>query len=136
MFEERSYQACVYVTLYDEDCADEKGLSEEYERIRNDWKSSHFVPGRGRVHTSLVPYELGQCRRASCSSHVVDGGGVALEPDALKCERTSGPSHVVEGGGDALQRISLEMDRSSPVQSKRFRVGLDSHNVDTIPEGF
>jgi hypothetical protein len=72
--------------------------------------------------------------KASCSSHVVDGGDVALEPDSLKCERTSGPSHVEDGGGDALQRISSDMDRSSPVQSQRFRAGMDRHNVDTIPE--
>jgi hypothetical protein len=80
---------------------------------------------------------LGQCRRASCSSHVEDGGGVALEPKFLKCERTSGPSHVDDGGGDALQGYPISgMDRSSPVQSQRFRVGLDGQNVDTIPEGF
>jgi hypothetical protein len=65
-----------------------------------------------------------------------DGGGVALEPDPLKCEGTSGPSHVEDGGGDALQRISgdADMDRSSPIQDKRFRAGVDRHNVDTIPE--
>jgi hypothetical protein len=114
LFIARCQEVGRYATLYDEDLADEKGAQEETERIRSEWGSSHFDPKRGWVHNSLVQYDLGQCRRASCSSHVEDGGGVALEPDSLKCERAVGPSHVEEGGGDALQRISREMDRSSP----------------------
>jgi hypothetical protein len=130
LFKERYRQACVYVTLYDEDRADESGLAKEREPLQNEWSSSHFDRSRGKwVHSSLVQYSLGQCRRASRSSHVEDGGGVALEPDTLKRERTSGPSDVEDGGGDALQRISQEKDRSSPLQSLRFRAGSDRHNV-------
>jgi hypothetical protein len=42
-----------------------------------------------------------------------------LDEERLECERSSGPSHVVDGGGDALQ--AGELDRSSPVQAQRFR---------------
>jgi hypothetical protein len=136
LFNERCSQLGRYITLYDEECADGQGLCENFERIKKDWGSWHFVPSRGWVHRSLVPYELGQCRRASCSSHVDDGGGVALEPDSLKCKRTSGPSHVDDGGGDALQGISSERDRSIPVQSERFRVEVVRDNVDPTLEGF
>jgi hypothetical protein len=99
MIQKRCWQVCRFIALYDEELSDESGLREEEER----------------------------CRRASCSSHVVVGGGVALSslvPYSLKCERASGPSHVDDGGGDALQGILfLEGDRSSPVQSERFRAG-------------
>jgi hypothetical protein len=72
MTRERLWQVCRSIALHDEDLLDVSGLSEEKER----------------------------CRRALCSSH------------------------VVEGGGDALQGISFsEGDRSSPVQSERFRAG-------------
>jgi hypothetical protein len=97
MTRERLWQVCRYIALYDEELSDVSGLSEEKER----------------------------CRRASCSSHVVAGGGVALSslvPYSLKCERAFGPSHVDEGGGNALQGIPFSgMDRSSPIQSERFR---------------
>jgi hypothetical protein len=126
MFNERSWQACYYVTLYDEDDADEQGSREELEWCRKEW-----------VYSSLVPYESNQCRRAWCSSHVEVGGGVALDSHSLKCERASGPSHVVDGGGDALQGISpLSEDGSSPLQSERFRAGVDRHNVDSVSGGF
>jgi hypothetical protein len=62
MIDQRAYQACVYITLYDEDCADAKGLSDEYKELCRDWKSSFFDPVRGGwVQTSHVPYNLGQC---------------------------------------------------------------------------
>jgi hypothetical protein len=82
-----------------------------------------------------------QCRGASCSSHVDDGGGIALDSDSdafyLKCERASGPSHVDDGGGDALQGDSFsKVNRGSWLQIERFRAGLDSHNVDTNSGGF
>jgi hypothetical protein len=89
-------------------------LEEELDRIRNEWKSCQFVPGRRWVHSSLVPYDLSQCRRSPCPSHVDEGGGVALDSQFLKGERAYGPSHVVDGGGDALQELSGDMDRSSP----------------------
>jgi hypothetical protein len=112
LFQERMWQICRFIALYDEELSDKSGRFEEKER----------------------------CRRAMCSSHVVAGGGVALSslvPYSLKCERASGPSHVDEGGGDALQGISYSSgDRSSPVQSERFRAGVDRHNVDTISGGF
>jgi hypothetical protein len=94
--------------LTEKDLAGEEGAQEELDRIKRDWGSRHFDPDRGWVRSSLVPCELGQCRRASYSSHVVDGGGVALEPDPLKCERTSGPSHVEDGAGSAtaLDRVA------------------------------
>jgi hypothetical protein len=93
---------------------DTEGGSEELNRILNEWKACQFVHNRGWVHSSLVPYDLNQCRRASCSSHVVDGGCVALDSNPEKCERAYGPSHVEDGGGDALQGSSEGMDRSSP----------------------
>jgi hypothetical protein len=126
LLNERFRQAGDYITLYEEECADEEGSREELERLTRDWGSCHFIPNRGWARSSLVPYNLNQCRRASCSSHVVEGGGVALDSDSLKCETAPGPSHVDDGGGDALQGISFsEMDRSSPVQSERFRAGVD-----------
>jgi hypothetical protein len=107
MIKGRRLELCRFISLYDEELSDTTGLRTEEER----------------------------CRRALCSSHVVDGGGVALSslvPYSLKCERTSGPSHVDDGGGDALQGISsFQVDRSSPVQSQRLRAGVDRHNVDT-----
>jgi hypothetical protein len=90
---------CEFIALHDEEMTDEKGAIEEEE----------------------------QCRTALCSSHVVEGGGVALSslvPHSLKGDRTSGPSHVDDGGGDAVQGISFSMgDRSSPEQSQRLRAG-------------
>jgi hypothetical protein len=106
-------EVCKFIALYDEELSDVTGFREykyEAEQYQKDWGSCHFVPSRGWVHSSFVPDELGQCRRALCSSHVVDGGGVAL------------------------QHISLDMDRSNPVQSERFRAEMDRHNVDTMPE--
>jgi hypothetical protein len=115
MIGQRVYQACVYVTLYDEDCADSEGLAKESEDLRKSWKSSFFDPVRGKwVHTSYVPYDpkkLGQCERTFGPSHVEYGGGDALEPYPMESERTSVPSHVEEGGGDALQRVSQDRDR-------------------------
>jgi hypothetical protein len=116
MIQQRACQACVYITLYDEDSADSEGLPKELEDLRIQWKSKFFDPVRGRwVSRSCVPYDpkkLGQC------------------------ERTSGPSHVEEGGGDALQRKSQDKDRSSRNRIQRFHAGTDRHNVDTIPGGF
>jgi hypothetical protein len=61
-----------FISLHDEDLADEKGANEELERCRRAW----------------------------------------------------GSSHVVEGGGDALQGISVSMgDGSNPAQSQRLRAG-------------
>jgi hypothetical protein len=58
MVDQRAYQACVYVTLYDEDCADTKGLAIEYDDLCRDWKSSwarHHVRGPiGGAPTSLM----------------------------------------------------------------------------------
>jgi hypothetical protein len=47
------------------------------------------------------PFNLGQCRRTSGPSHVVEGGGVALEPTPLCCEKPLGPSRHT---GDAPHR--------------------------------
>jgi hypothetical protein len=97
------------ITLKDEDDADEGAIQEELNQQERDWGSRYFDPDRGWVHTSMYPYNVGQC------------------------ERTSGPSHVVDDGGVAAQRSSGE-DRSRPVQDQRFRAGSDSHNVGTDPE--
>jgi hypothetical protein len=96
MIDRRAYQACVYIALHDEDCADIKGLSDEFEELRRDRKSSFIDPVRGRVHTSMYPYNLGQC------------------------ESTSGPNHVEDGGGAVAQRSSQDMDRTSLEQSQAF----------------
>jgi hypothetical protein len=101
LFKERFRQVCQWIALYDEELSDESGLAEENERCRRALRSSHIVVGGGVALSSLVPY-------------------------SLKCERASGPSHVDDGGGDALQGSSFsELDKSSPVQSERFRGGVD-----------
>jgi hypothetical protein len=109
MIRSRCYQACVYVTLYDEECADTEGLNQAYEDLRRDWCSTFFDPARGWVSK---PYNLNQCERTYGPSHVDDGGGDALN-STLRGERAIGPSHVDDGGGDASQKVSME-DRSSP----------------------
>jgi hypothetical protein len=60
LFNERCSQLGRYIDLYDEECADEQGLLDNLDRMRKDRGSCHFVPGRGRVYSSLVPYDLGQ----------------------------------------------------------------------------
>jgi hypothetical protein len=119
LFEERCRLMGRYITLKDKDDADEGAIQEELNQQERDWGSRYFDPDRGWVHTSFVPYNLGQSERTSGPSHVIDGGCDALERASLSCERTSGPSHGEDGGGDATQRRS-GMDRSSPVQYKRF----------------
>jgi hypothetical protein len=110
------------------------GAQESQAELNRGWKSCHFVSERGWVHSSLYPYNLGQCERTSGPSHVEDGGGVALEPAPLCCEKPLGPSRYT---GDATQRSSdQEMDRSSPEQSSEAASDQDVHNVDTWPEGF
>jgi hypothetical protein len=135
LFNERCRLVSQYVALRDEDMMDEEVAVERLVDIKRDWRSSQFVPDRGWVQSSLYPYNLGQCERTSGPSHVVDGGGDALEPASLSCKRTFGPSHVEDGGGDAAQRSSEESeDRSSPVQQMGSFAGSDSHNVATDPE--
>jgi hypothetical protein len=113
MIQQRAYQACVYIALYDEDLADAGGLAKEVEDLSVQWKSSIADPVRGWVSCSYVPSEpkMGQCERTLGPSHVDDGGGDALESILMKSERTHGPSR---GTGAALQRESQDMDRSSP----------------------
>jgi hypothetical protein len=135
LFDERCRLVSQYVALRDEDMLDEEGAVVCLVDIKRDRRSSKFVPDRGWVQSSSYSYNLGQCERTSGLSHVVDGGGDALEPASLSCERTSGPSHVEDGGGDAAQRSYCETeDRSSLVQSLGSLAGSDSHNVGTVPE--
>jgi hypothetical protein len=131
MIRSRAYQACVYITLYDEECADSEGLSQAYEDLRRDWSTKYFDPVRGGW--VLRPYNLGQCERTNGPSHVEDGGGDALEPAPFCCEKPLGPSRYT---GDATKRGSQDKDRSSPAQSLETRAELDRHNVDTNSEGF
>jgi hypothetical protein len=113
MIRSRCYQACVYLSLYDEDCAVEEGLQQEVEELSKVGRSSFFDPTRGWVSKSYLPYNLDQCRRTFGPSHVDDGGGIALDPSSLRCEKPLGPSRYT---GDATQRSSEDsqgMDRSS-----------------------
>jgi hypothetical protein len=107
MIRSRAYQACVYVSLYDEECADSEGLEQAHEDLGREWSSTFFDPARGKwVSRSIVPYDLNQCERTYGPSHVDDGGGDALD-STLRGERTYGPSHVDDGGGDASQSNSM-----------------------------
>jgi hypothetical protein len=82
----RSREVCKFIALYDEELSDVVGLRKhEEEQYQKDWSSCHFVPSGGWIHGSLIPYSLGQCERTSGPSHVVDGGGDALEPSSLSC---------------------------------------------------
>jgi hypothetical protein len=58
MIKERSWQVCRVIALYDEELSDEEGLSQEWERCRRAWCSSHVVAGGGVALSSLVPYSL------------------------------------------------------------------------------
>jgi hypothetical protein len=115
LFNSRCHAVCEYITLWDEDLQDEVSAQERQAELSRVWKSSQFVPERGWVHSSLYPYNLGQCERTSGPSHVEDGGGDALEPASLCCEKPLGQSRYT---GDATQRSPDQgMDRSSPAQS-------------------
>jgi hypothetical protein len=132
LFNSRCRAVCDYIKLWDEERQDEEGASENMADIKRIWGSSHDVPGRGYVYSSLYPYNLGQCERTSGPSHVEDGGGDALEPAPMCCENPLGPSPYT---GDATQRSPDQgMDRSSPLQSTVSPAESDSHNVDTDSE--
>jgi hypothetical protein len=132
LFNERCYQAAHYVTLYEQAMTDDQGRledSRDYSRkaLKIDLASKSWV-------SRPFNMSLGQCERTFGPSHVVEGGGDALEPASLCCEKPSGPSRYT---GDATQRSSdLGMDRSSPLQDLGARAGSDRHNVGTDPEGF
>jgi hypothetical protein len=132
LFNERCNQACHYVTLHDQTIQDCQGLEEFKEEY---WRKEPKFDDQLGKYVSR-PYNLGQCRRTSGPSHVVVGGGVALEPTSLYCEKPLGPSRYT---GDATQRSSddsQKVDRSSPIQCSGSRAESDRHNVDTDSEGF
>jgi hypothetical protein len=97
LFNERCRLVSLYVKLHDQAVADVQGHQEF-------WEESFRKEPKYDVHLKkcvLRPFNLGQCRRTSGPSHVVDGGGVALEPTPLCCEKPLGPSRYT---GDAPQR--------------------------------
>jgi hypothetical protein len=125
LFNERCFQASRYVMLHDQSIADTQGRREEFQEFVS--QAPCFDPESG--NWVLRPFNLGRCERTFGPSHVVDGGGDALEPASLCCEKPLGPSRCT---GDATQRSSeLGMDRSSPAQSSGFAPAQDVHNVDT-----
>jgi hypothetical protein len=97
LFNERCRLASQYVTMHDQAKADVQGYQEFWDDCSR--KGPKFDPTLGKC--VFRPFNLGQCRRTSGPSHVVAGGGVALEPTSLYCEKPLGPSRYT---GVAIQR--------------------------------
>jgi hypothetical protein len=97
LFNERCKLASLYVKLRDQAVADVQGRREFQEDFFR--KEPKYDYDSGKCVSR--PFNLGQCRRTSGPSHVVAGGGVALEPTPLCCEKPLGPSRYT---GDAPQR--------------------------------
>jgi hypothetical protein len=123
-FDERCNSATFYVKLYDQAIADRQGFQEFLE----DHSRKEPVYDYDLDKSVSRPFNLGQCRRTSGPSHVVVGGGVALEPTLLCCEKPLGPSRYT---GDAPQRRpkygphEYSISRSVPKDQKAFEKNLD-----------
>jgi hypothetical protein len=97
LFDERCRSASLDVKLHDQAVADVQGYQEFWE----EYFRKEPVYDYDFDKCVSRPFNLGQCRRTDGPSHVVAGGGVALEPTPLCCEKPLGPSRYT---GDAPQR--------------------------------
>jgi hypothetical protein len=124
LFDERCNSVTLYVKLHDQAVADRQGFQEFWDDSSR--KEPVYDYDLGKCVSR--PFNLGQCRRTSGPSHVVAGGGVALEPTPLCCERPLGPSRYT---GDAPQRRpkygphEYLTSRPVPKDQKAFEEYLD-----------